>query len=156
MLYMEKEIRKTVGLTCSLYGAFWLLPILLVGMGECGESWIGVYADDASAVYWAETLTILLTAVCVPASLKLFSWVLGRQISKVSIVRALHLYTVWSGLRLLLLAMPLVSGLLTYYLMWSGKGILCAMIALTASLFCLPGEQRLRHELCIEQGGEEE
>ncbi|MGN0047560.1 MAG: hypothetical protein ACI37U_01510 [Bacteroides sp.] len=153
---MEKEIRKTVSLTCGLYGAFWLLPILLVGMGECGEYWIGVYADDASAVYWAETLTILLTAVCVPASLKLFSWVLDKQMSKASIARALHLYAVWSGLRLLLLAMPLVSGLLTYYLMWSGKGILCAMIALTASLFCLPGERRLRHELCIEQGGEEE
>ena len=35
--------------------------------------------------------------------------------------------------------------------MLSTTGLLCALIALTASLFCLPGEERLRRELHIER-----
>ena len=55
------------------------------------------------------------------------------------------------GVRLALLAMPVLAGFLTYYMMLSNKGVLCALIALTASLFCLPGENRLRKELHIEK-----
>lgn len=39
--------------------------------------------------------------------------------------------------------------LFTYYIMLSSTGALCALIGLTASLFCLPGEGRLRKELHI-------
>lgn len=44
-----------------------------------------------------------------------------------------------------------MAGFLTYYGMLSTTGLLCALIALTASLFCLPGEERLRRELHIER-----
>lgn len=99
----------------------------------------------------AETVTILLTAVLVPVSLKLFSWMLTKKIDVVAITGALRLYALWSGVRLALLAMPVLAGFLTYYMMLSNKGVLCALIALTASLFCLPGENRLRKELHIEK-----
>ena len=49
------------------------------------------------------------------------------------------------------LALPLMAGFLTYYGMLSTTGLLCALIALTASLYCLPGEERLRRELHIER-----
>ena len=41
--------------------------------------------------------------------------------------------------------------------MLSTTGILCALIALTASLFCVPSEKRMRQELFIQQekSGEE-
>lgn len=100
---------------------------------------------------FAETVTILLTAVLVPVSLKLFSWMLTKKIDVVAITDALRLYALWSGVRLALLAMPVLAGFLTYYMMLSNKGVLCALIALTASLFCLPGENRLRKELHIEK-----
>ena len=110
---------------------------------------MGVYADDVRATYFAETLTILLTASCVPVSLKLFSWVLTKKIDVVSISQALRLYAFWSGVRLALLAVPVLAGFFTYYMMLSNKGVLCALIALTASLFCFPSEERLRKELHI-------
>ena len=47
------------------------------------------------------------------------------------------------------LVILLTAGCVAYYLMLSNKSILCALIALTASLFCLPGEGRLRNELKI-------
>ena len=106
-------------------------------------------------MYYAETLSILLTAICIPLSLKLFAWVLYRRIDRASITSALQLYVFWSGIRLVLLLLPLLAGFLTYYVMLSTTGLLCALIALTASLFCLPGEERLRRELHIEREGGE-
>jgi hypothetical protein len=97
----------------------------------------------------AETVTILLAASCVPIALKLFSWVLIRKIDVVTLPEALRLYALWSGVRLALLAIPVLAGFFTYYIMLSSTGALCALIGLTASLFCLPGEGRLRKELHI-------
>ena len=117
--------------------------------GETGGEWVGMYAGDVRAIYMAETITILLAASCVPVSLKLFSWVLIRKIDVVTLPEALRLYALWSGVRLALLAIPVLAGFFTYYIVLSSTGVLCALIGLTASLFCLPGEGRLRKELHI-------
>lgn len=146
---MEENIKRAAARVKTLFVYFWLLPVLLVAFGETGGDWVGMYAGDVRAAYLAETITILLTAICVPVSLKLFSWVLTKKIDVVTIPEALRLYVLWSGIRLSLLVIPVVAGFFTYYLMLSNKGILCAFIALTASLFCLPGEERLRKELHI-------
>ena len=110
---------------------------------------VGIYAADVRTTYFAETLSILLVAACVPVSLKLFAWVLTRKIDKVSLPEALRLYSFWSKVRVAMLLLPVWVGLAVYYLTLSNKGLLCAFIALTASLFCLPGEGRLRKELHI-------
>ena len=146
---MEQQIKQAAKRTRTSFAYFWVLPILLVILGETGGAWVGVYADDVRATYFAETLVILLAATCVPVSLKLFAWVLTRKIDKVSLPEALHLYSFWSKIRIILLMLPVLAGFAVYYLMLSNKGILCAFIALTASLFCLPGEGRLRKELHI-------
>ena len=139
---MEEKIKRAASRVKMSFVYFWLLPVFLVIFGETGGVWVGLFA---------ETITILLTALSVPASLKLFSWVLVRKIDAVSISDALRLYVLWSGVRLALLAIPVVAGFLTYYMVLSNKGVLCALIALTASLFCLPGEKRLREELHIDK-----
>ena len=90
----------------------------------------------------------LLLLLCVCAGL--FAWVLTHKIDAVGISDALRLYSFWSKVRLGLLALPVLAGFAVYYLMLSNTGVLCAFIALTASLFCLPGEARLRKELCID------
>ena len=146
---MEEQIKHVVACLKSLFIGFWLLPVILIVVGEIGGEWVGMYAADVRATYFAETLTILLVAICVPVSLKLFACVLTRKIDKVSLPEALRLYSFWSKIRMLLLTLPMLAGFAVYYLMLSNKGVLCAFIALTASLFCLPGEGRLRKELHI-------
>lgn len=148
---MEEQIKQTAVRARTIFVYFWLLPVLLVILGESGGMWVGKYAGDTHATYLAETVTILLAAVCIPLSLKLFSWVLTKRIDVVTIQEALRLYTFWSGVRLALLAVPVVSGFLTYYMMMSNTGVLCALCALTASLFCVPGEERMRRELHIQK-----
>ena len=148
---MEEKIKRAASRVKMLFVYFCMLPVFLVAFGETDGEWVGAYAGEVRATYFAETVTILLTAVLVPVSLKLFSWVLIRKIDAVAITEALRLYVVWSGIRLALLAVPVLMGFLTYYIMMSSKGVLCALIALTASLFCLPGENRLRTELHIDK-----
>ncbi|WP_373722076.1 hypothetical protein [Bacteroides heparinolyticus] len=148
---MEKEIKKTTAHVKVAFACFWMISILLVISGEMGSSWVGLYVGNISATYMAETITILLTASCVPISLKLFSWVLTRKINIATLPKALRLYALWSDIRLVLLSLPVLTGFFTYYMMLSTTGVLCAMIGLTASLFCLPGEERLRKELHIDK-----
>ncbi len=147
---MEQQIKQTACRVRLFFTAFWLVAVAFVVCGEIGGDWVGAYADDERTIYLAETLLILLTALCVPVSLKLFAWVLVHKIDRVSLPVALRLYLRWSGVRLLLLSLPVLSGLLAYYLLLSGTGALCALIGLTASLFCLPGEERLRRDLQID------
>lgn len=148
---MEEQIKQTATRVKITFAYFWLLPVLLVIFGETGSDWVGMCADDVRAAYFAETSAILLTAICVPVSLKLFSWVLVKKIDLVTIPQALRLYVFWCAMRLAILAIPVLVGFFTYYMMLSSKSVLCALIAMTASLFCYPSEGRLRKELHIDK-----
>ncbi|WP_291529798.1 hypothetical protein [Bacteroides sp. UBA939] len=146
---MEEQLKRIAFHLKVLFVVFWLLPAILIVIGEIGGDWVGQYADNVRATYFAETLSILLTAICVPVSLKLFAWVLARKIDYAGFSQALRLYSIWSKVRIALLALPVLAGITVYYLMMSSTGALCACIALVASLFCLPGEERMRKELQI-------
>lgn len=151
---MEKQIKKSVARVRATYVCFWMLPILFVLLGEAGGEWVGMCAGDVRVTYMGEAITILSTACCVPVSLKLFAWVLVRKIDVATLPEALRLYAFWSSVRLVLLAIPVLVGFLVYYTMLSSTGGVCALIGLTASLFCLPGEGRLRKELHIQKEDE--
>lgn len=131
------------------YILFWLLPILILIAFETGMLDSGFYAGDGRMEYMLETISILITIVCVPLALKLFSVVLIKRIDEVNLEQALNRYVRWSGVRLLILEVAAVFNLVIYYLLLTNVGILCAGIAVTASLFCWPGEQRLREELNV-------
>ena len=95
---MEEQIKKAVRFVRMSYLLFWMVPVVFVLVGETTDSWVGAYADDVRTTYYAETLSILLAAACVPLSLKLFAWVLYRRIDRAGIARALQLYVFWSGI----------------------------------------------------------
>ena len=67
---MEEQIKKTAARVRTTFAYFWMLPILLVLLGETGGGWVGMYAGDVRVTYMAETVTILLAASCVPHSLE--------------------------------------------------------------------------------------
>ena len=66
---MEEQIKKTAARVRTTFAYFWMLPILLVLLGETGGGWVGMYAGDVRATYMAETVTILLAASCVPIAM---------------------------------------------------------------------------------------
>ena len=148
---MERKINAVLKSVKNVYYCFWIFPIAIVLLGESVDEWVGCYATNLQLIFLAETILILLTALCVPLALKLFAQILIKKIDKLSIADALKQDRMWSIVRLGLLALPLLMGFSVYYLMLSTKGLLCALIALTASLFCVPSEKRMRAELHIEK-----
>ena len=100
---MDELIRKAARLLRTLYISFWLVPVVVVFLGETTEGWVGYYAGDVRTTYFVEALCILLAAICVPVSLKLFAWVLKRRIDVAAMGRALQMYVFWSGMRMVLL-----------------------------------------------------
>jgi len=145
-----EEIKNILSTLKKFFYFFWAFPIAVIIICEFNDGFTGSMSTNASVIYWMETVTILLTIINVPLALKLFSLVLKNKIDKVNLREALQLYKKWSLIRLLLLFVPLFSGLATYYWCLSSKGALCAAIALTASLFCVPSESKLKQDLKIE------
>lgn len=148
---MEQEIKQTSKQLKYLYFAFWFIAIAAVVLCEVFDEFGGKYADNDKVIYLSETILILLTIVCIPVSLKYYARILTNKIDKLGIADAIKSYRTINYLRLSLLTLPLWVGVYIYYQMLSTTGILCALIALTASLFCVPGEKRMREELFIHQ-----
>ena len=148
---MEEQIKRAVRILKACYAIFWAVPVAVVIWGEAGASWTGLLAGNVRMTYGAETIVILLTVLNVPVSLKLFARILSRQIAQTGIGQAISLYVRWSVWRLTMLFLPIACGMAGYYLLMSNNCLLCALIGLVASLFCVPGEQRLRRELNIDK-----
>ena len=135
------------------YGLFWLLPVLLSIACETDFLPVGLYAGDPQMTYAWETAGILATIVCVPLSLRLFSVALKKKkIDEANLTGALSGYVFWSGVRLGLLEIAALLNISVYYSTLGNAGAFCGLIALTASVFCLPGEKRMRKELNITNG----
>ena len=72
-----------------------------------------------------------------------------------TITLALKRFVQMSIVRLGILEIAIIVNLLCYYLTLSSTGNLCMLIGLTASLFCLPSEKKLRNELHISKDEDE-
>ena len=135
---MEEQIKHIAKSQRIVYVIFWAVAMVVGGETELLP--VGLFADDVRTSYYLETIGILLTAINIPFSMKLFSLVLTRKIDNLTFPVALSRYAVWSHIRLGLLAIVVVYNLLCYYMTLNSTGALCALCALTASFFCLPSE----------------
>lgn len=138
---MEEQIKRAVRNLNISYVFFWVLPAFLLGAGEFDLLPVGALVDNVQATYYFETIGILLTALCVPLALKLFSLVLKKKIDYMTIPLALKRYVQWSMVRLGLLEAAIILNVLCYYLTLSNTGNLCMLIGLTASLSVCPARK---------------
>ena len=67
---MEEQIKHVASRLKVIFISFWLLPVIWIIVGETGGDWVGIYAADVRTTYFAETLSILLVAACVPVDRK--------------------------------------------------------------------------------------
>lgn len=127
--------------------AVWCLVLLLVVCYEAGIFTEGVFVGDARMDYILTTIGILLTIVMIPLSLRLFNLNLVKRISKLSTFEALKSYRRWSEVRLSLLLVAALLNMSIYYLTLNTTGLFCSLMALLATLFCIPTKERLLKEL---------
>lgn len=144
---MEKKIKQLLQWLQLEYILVWALPLVLVAFYETGIMTEGVYAGDARMDYVLQTVGILLAVGLIPMSLRLFSLSLVKHVKQLSLPQALKSYRRWSEIRIGMLLVPILVNLSFYYLTMNNTGILCAVMALLASLFCIPTRKRMLDEL---------
>lgn len=152
---MEKKIKQLLQFLQMEYLLVWILPLLLVILYETGFMTEGVYAGDVRMDYILQTVGILLAVGLIPLSLRLFSLSLVKNVKQLSLPEALKSYRRWSEIRIGMLLAPVLVNLSFYYLTMNNTGVLCAMMALIASLFCIPTRKRMLDELDLVKGESE-
>lgn len=152
---MKERIEEIVSLLKAGYMVIWLIPTLCMVLAEEDMIPVGILVGNTTGSYFVEAACILLTAICVPLSLKLFSWVIIRKMADYTFLMALKRYAIWSFVRWAILEISILVSMLGYYFTLSSTGALCACIALIASFFCLPSKKKLCKELYIDKTEEE-
>lgn len=144
---MEKKIKQLLQWLQLEYVLVWVLPLVLVALYETGVMTEGVYAGDVRMDYILQTVGILLVVGLIPLSLRLFSLSLVKHVKQLTLPEALKSYRRWSEVRIGMLLVPVLVNLSFYYLTMNTTGVMCAMMALIASLFCIPTRKRMLDEL---------
>lgn len=129
------------------YAVFLILSIGLYVLGECGVLPEGGLVGRSAAVYALQCDTALLTIVLIPLALKSFHVALQRMGAQPDAAQRRRSYVRWSEIRLALFFVIIVVALTAYYATVSNLGFYCAVMALIASLFCIPSPKGIRAEL---------
>ena len=152
---MENRINSLLTCLKIEYALFWVLSVLLVVLYELEVLPEGLLVDDPRAGYGVEVAGILLAVTLIPLSLRLFSLSLMQSVKLRPLQEALVSYRRWSEVRIALLLVPALINLSVYYWTLDNTGLLCAGMVMVASLFCVPGRERLRMELDLDSQKEE-
>ena len=149
---MKEQIKRILIIQKSAFLGVWTAPLLLVVLYETGLYQEGMIAGNAQMEYILQSVSILLTIGLIPFALRMFNLNLVKRIKELPLQQALKSYQTWSLLRLALLFIPAILALSFYYLTMNTTNLFCACMALIATLFCVPSENRIKNELDLQIG----
>lgn len=144
---MKERIKNLLLVQKIMYIAFWTIPLWFMVLYETGICTKGIHSGNVQMEYILQSAGILLTIGLIPFALRIFSINLVKRIKEYPLERALASYRLWSDVRLFLLAVPAILNFSFYYLTLNTTGLFCGVMALAASLFCVPTENRIKNEL---------
>ena len=144
---MKEQIKRILIIQKSAFLGVWTAPLLLVVLYETGLYQEGLLAGNAQMEYILQSVSILLTIGLIPFALRMFNLNLVKRIKELPLEQALKSYQKWSDVRLCLLFVPAILGVSFYYLTMNTTNLFCACMALIATLFCVPSENRIKNEL---------
>ena len=144
---MKEQIKRILTIQKCAFLAVWAAPILLAVLYETGTFQKGTYEGNAQMEYIFQSVSILLTIGLIPFALRMFNLNLVKHIKELPLQQALKSYRMWSDVRLGLLFVPAILGVSFYYITMNTTNLFCACMALIATLFCIPSENRIKNEL---------
>ena len=144
---MKEKIKKLLLTLKVEYIIFWSIPAWFVLFYESGICEKGIHAGNTQLEYILQSVGILLTIGLIPFALRIFNLNLVKRIKEYPLERALASYKLWSDVRLCLLAVPAILNFSFFYLTLNTTGLFCGVMAMIASLFCVPSESRIKNEL---------
>lgn len=144
---MKTRINRLLNRLKVEYAAFWVLCLLLLCLYETEVLPQGIWAGDVRMEYILQTVGILLAVAFIPLSLRVFSLSLTRYVRQLPLEEALQSYCRWNEVRTAMLLVPALFNFSVYFWTLNTTGLLCGIMVLVASLFCVPGRKRLLSEL---------
>ena len=144
---MKKQIERILTLQKVMFAIVWIAPVLIVVLNETGVYQKGIYQGDAQMDYILQSISILLTMGLIIFALRMFNLNLVKRIKNLPLQEALKSYRIWSDVRLSLLFVPILLDFAFYYLTLNTTSLFCGLMALLATLFCVPSKNRIMNEL---------
>lgn len=147
---MEKEITCLLNCLKIEYALLWIICALTILLYEFDILPQGILVGDTRADYILQVSGILLAIGLIPLSLRLFSLSLTKYIKQLALTEALKSYRRWNEVRIGLLLTAGLTNLSIYYWTLNTTGLLCAGMVFVASMFCIPGRERMLNELDLQ------
>lgn len=147
---MKEKINSLLKVLKIEYILMWLLVLAVIVLYETDILLQGTMVGNAKAEYMSQLTGVLLTICLIPVSLRMFGLFLTKYIKTLAIEAALRSYRRWSEIRILMLFVTAFFNISMYYWTMDITGLMCGGMALIASLFCIPGKERLMSELDLD------
>lgn len=144
---MKEKIRKAVGKLKGNYYGIWAFAIIFSIAAIGGFLPIKETTIDDRFTYITQCIGILITLALIPSGLRLFQFELVKKIKELPLEKALRRYLFWNRIRLALLALPIVINFAFYICTSNNTFLFCGAMALIATFFCIPSEERMKNEL---------
>lgn len=144
---MEKYIDKLFRILRIKIVAVWLMVAIAVVLGEMNIIPNGVIAPHSGGEFKLNTVVILLTVIGIPLALRLFTLNTTKGLRRMNNEEALKSYHVWSDVRLGILCLTALLGIVAYYLAVSISCVFCALVAMSATLYCWPSKSKIANYL---------
>lgn len=135
---MVKYIQRLISVLKWELATVWLLVFIIILLGETDVIPNGLVQPHSAAEFKLNTVAVVLVVIGIPSAIRLFTLNTTRGLRRMNNEEALRSYHIWSIVRMGILGLTAVFSVVVYYLATSVSGILCALIALVATLFCWP------------------
>ena len=140
---MVKYIQKLLNVLRMELVVVWISVAIAVVLGELDVIPNGVVMPQSSDEFKLNTVVIVLTIIGIPAAIRLFMLNTTKGLRRMNNEEALLSYHVWSIVRMGILCFAAVFSVVVYYLATSVSGMLCALVALCATLYCWPSSEKI-------------
>ena len=147
---MEQYIKKLLFKLGAELAAFFLLIIVVAALGVYNVIPNGVFAvqKDANTQYFINIAAIAVAFVATTAALWLFKLNTEQNIKRYTLEDATKTYHRWSLIRLVLIAIAVITGISAFFLTCDDTGLfIAAVLILITMIFCMPSFQKINEYL---------
>lgn len=142
-----KSISRTIR---WIFAGLMALVVAIAGVAECNVlpiegAWVEAF--DAQTNYLIEVGMLFFVGMCILLALKSFDRMLKSRMRVIAEEQKGKAYIGIYGVRLVLLALPMLLGVLFYYTMLENWGLYYALASFVSSLFCLPSAEGVEIEM---------
>ena len=140
---MVKYIQKLLRILKIEMVVVWLIVVAAVVLGEMDVIPNGLVAPKSPEEVKLNIAAVVLTILGIPLAIRLFTLNTTRGLRRMNNDEALRSYHIWSVVRIGILCIAAVFSVADYYLATSVSGAFCALVALSATIYCWPSESKI-------------